>query len=62
MPVRKALRSLESRGLVFSAPRRVVRVTGFSMDEIKDMTDMLSACEVLALHHASPHLTKVILD
>ena len=62
VPVREAFRRLESQGLVVSAPRRGVRVAGFSMDEIKEVAEMRAALEVLALRHAAPHLTKAILD
>lgn len=62
VPVREAFRRLETQGLVASEPRRGVRVSGFSMGEIKEVAEMRAALEVLALRHAAPHLTSAILD
>lgn len=62
VPVREAFRLLESQGLVASEPRRGVRVAGFSLEEVREVAEMRSALEVLALRNAAPHLTKAILD
>lgn len=62
VPVREAFRRLESQGLVVSQPRRGVRVAGFSAEDVREVAEMRAALEVLALHNAAPHLTKVILD
>lgn len=62
VPVREAFRRLESQGLVASEPRRGVRVAGFSLEEVREVAEMRSALEVLALRNAAPHLTKAILD
>jgi len=62
VPVREAFRRLEAQGLVESKPRRGVRVSGFSRDEVREVAEMRAALEVLALRHAAPHITKAILD
>lgn len=62
VPVREAFRRLEAQGLVESEPRRGVRVSGFSLDEVREIAEMRAALEVLALRHAAPHLTRAILD
>ncbi|WP_227287706.1 GntR family transcriptional regulator [Boseongicola sp. H5] len=62
VPVREAFRRLETQGLVESAPRLGVRVSGFSFDEVREVAEMRAALEVLALRHAAPHLTKAILN
>lgn len=62
VPVREAFRRLEAQGLVVSAPRRGVRVAGFSLEEIREVAEMRAALEGLALRNATPHLTKAILD
>lgn len=62
VPVREAFRRLEAQGLVESVPRRGVRVSGFSRDEVREVAEMRAALEVLALRHAAPHLTAAILD
>ena len=62
VPVREAFRRLEAQGLVESQPRRGVRVAGFSMEEVREIAEMRSALEVLALRNAAPHLTSAILD
>ncbi|MCO5730483.1 GntR family transcriptional regulator [Rhizobium sp. SSA_523] len=62
VPVREAFRRLEAMGLVVSEPRRGTRVAGFTMAEVREVAEMRSALEVLALRHAAPHLTRAILD
>jgi DNA-binding GntR family transcriptional regulator len=62
VPVREAFRRLEAQGLVVSEPRRGVRVAGFTVGEVREVAEMRAALEVLALHHAAPHLTSAILD
>lgn len=62
VPVREAFRRLEAQGLVVSEPRRGVRVSGFSLAEVKEVAEMRAALEALALRHAAPHLTRAILD
>ena len=62
VPVREAFRRLEAQGLVESLPRRGVRVSGFSMEEVREIAEMRAALEVLALRNAAPHLTRAILE
>ena len=62
VPVREAFRRLESQGLVVSVPRKGVRVSGFTPDEVREVAEMRASLEVLALRHAAPNLSKSILD
>ncbi|WP_319519168.1 GntR family transcriptional regulator [uncultured Martelella sp.] len=62
VPVREAFRRLEAQGLVESEPRRGVRVAAFSLDDLREVAQMRSVLEVLALRNAAPHLTTSILD
>lgn len=62
VPVREAFRRLEAQGLAISEPRKGVRVAGFELSEVREVAAMRAALEVLALHHAAPHLTPVLLD
>lgn len=62
VPVREAFRRLEAQGLVVSEPRRGVRVSGFSLDEVREVAEMRASLEALALRNAAPHLTRAILD
>lgn len=62
VPVREAFRQLEAQGLAKSEPRRGFRVAGFSLDDLREISEMRAALEVLALRKAAPHLTKAILD
>jgi len=61
VPVREALLRLEAQGLAVSEPRRGMRVTSFSIDELREVAEMRSALESLALRHAAPHMTPVTL-
>lgn len=62
VPVREAFRRLEAQGLAVSEPRRGVRVASFELSEVREVAEMRAALEVLALRHATPHLTRAILD
>lgn len=62
VPVREAFRRLEAQGLVVSAPRRGVRVAGFSQEEVREVAEMRAVLEALALRNAFPHMTKAMLD
>ncbi|MBC9247951.1 GntR family transcriptional regulator [Paracoccus sp. 11-3] len=61
VPVREAFRQLEAQELALSEPRRGFRVAGFSIDELREISEMRAALEVLALRKAAPHLTAAIL-
>lgn len=62
VPVREAFLLLEARRLVASEPNRGVRVTSFDIEELREVAEMRSALEALALRHAAPNLTPAILD
>lgn len=61
VPVREALLRLEAQGLAVSEPRRGMRVTGFAIEELREVAEMRSALESLALRHAAAHMTPQIL-
>jgi DNA-binding GntR family transcriptional regulator len=61
MPVREALKRLESEGLVEVLPSRRVRVASLSRREIEDVYDMRAALEPLAVRLAVPRLTRAHL-
>ena len=62
VPVREAFRQLEAQGLAISEPRRGMRVTSFDVDELHEVAAMRAALEVLALRHAAPRITPVVLE
>jgi DNA-binding GntR family transcriptional regulator len=57
MPVREALRQLESEGLVVFTPHRRVSVAELSRDELREIYEIRAALEVLALGLAVPRLS-----
>lgn len=57
MPVREALRQLESEGLVVFTPHRRVSVAELSADELREIYEIRTALEVLALDLALPRLS-----
>lgn len=57
VPVREALLRLEAHGLAKSEPRRGTRVSALDPSEIREVTEMRVALEVLALTHAFARLT-----
>lgn len=61
VPVREAFRELQTRGLAESEPRRGFRVTEFDVAELREVAEMRSSLESLALRHAAPNLTRAIL-
>ncbi len=62
VPVREAFRRLEQRGLAKSEPRRGVRVSGFTSEDVREVAEMRASLESLALRHAAPHITQAIID
>lgn len=62
VPVREAFRRLEEQGLVVSQPRRGVRVADFTKQDVREVAEMRSALESLALRYAAPNITPAILD
>lgn len=57
MPVREALRQLESEGLVVFTPHRRVSVAALSAQELREIYEIRSALEILALDLAVPRLS-----
>lgn len=57
MPVREALRQLESEGLVVFTPHRRVSVADLSTEELREIYEIRIALELLALDLALPRLT-----
>lgn len=57
MPVRGALLTLESLGLVVQDPRRGARVNSFSLDDLYDTYEARLALEVLAVERAAAGFT-----
>lgn len=54
VPVREAFARLEAQGLVFTQPRRGVKVTTITATSIKETVEMRMALEVIALKHSAP--------
>ena len=61
-PVREALRSLESEGLVEITPRRGAVVTAFSRREFLEAYQVRESLEALGVRLAVPRLTESALD
>lgn len=61
VPVREAFRQLEAQGLATSEPRRGYRVTSFDVAELREVAEMRAALESLALRHAAPRITPILL-
>lgn len=62
IPVREALRQLESEGLVVFAPNKGVTVRGLSLEDVLEMLDIRVALETQALKLAIPHMAAEDLD
>ena len=61
-PIREAIRKLEERGLLVSAPRRGTFVRSFSATDIEDIFSFRMALEEFALRQAFPKLTDASID
>lgn len=61
MPVREALRRLETEGLVTIRPNRGVVVAGLDIDAMREVFEMRAVLEGLAVRLAMPSLTPAIL-
>lgn len=61
VPVREAFRELQIQGLAEGLPRRGFRVTDFDLAELREVAEMRTSLEVLALRHAAPNITRAIL-
>ncbi|GHH05445.1 GntR family transcriptional regulator [Pseudodonghicola xiamenensis] len=62
VPVREAFRQLDAQGLAENLPRRGFRVTDFDVAELREVAEMRSSLESLALRHAAPNMTRAILE
>jgi DNA-binding GntR family transcriptional regulator len=62
MPVREALRELESEGIVTSIAHRGSFVTSFSADELDDIYEIRANLEKLAIYSAVPRIEPRTLD
>ena len=58
IPVREALRRLESQGLVSIHPNRGASVTQLSRDGVVDMMEVRATLSVMMLKNSAPHLTE----
>lgn len=58
LPVREALKALESEGLVVSAPRRGFVVTELDAEDVDELYDLRALLEGEAVRLAIPRLTK----
>ena len=62
IPVREALRQLESEGLVVFNPNKGVTVRGLSLEDVLEMLDIRIALETRALKLAVPNMAAEDLD
>jgi DNA-binding GntR family transcriptional regulator len=58
MPIREALRLLDSVGLVDNIPHRGARVTELSIGDLQDLYEARLALESLAIHNAAERFTE----
>jgi DNA-binding GntR family transcriptional regulator len=58
MPIREALRLLDSVGLVENIPHRGARVTELSIDDLREVYEARLALEPLAVRHAAENFTE----
>jgi DNA-binding GntR family transcriptional regulator len=57
MPIREALRKLDSVGLVENIPHRGARVTELSIDDLREVYEARLALEPVAVQHAAERFT-----
>jgi DNA-binding GntR family transcriptional regulator len=57
MPIREAVRRLDSAGLVENIPHRGARVTELSIEDLREVYEARLALEVLAIRHAAARFT-----
>jgi DNA-binding GntR family transcriptional regulator len=58
MPIREALRQLDSVGLVENIPHRGARVTELSIDDLREVYEARLALEPLVVRHAAGRFTR----
>jgi DNA-binding GntR family transcriptional regulator len=59
MPVREALRKLESEGLIILEPHRGAIVKGISVEDLNEIYTLRSQLEKMAVELSVPHMTNV---
>jgi DNA-binding GntR family transcriptional regulator len=57
MPIREAVRRLDTAGLVENIPHRGARVTELSINDLEEVYEVRLALEVLAIRHAASRFT-----
>jgi DNA-binding GntR family transcriptional regulator len=62
MPVREALRDLESEGLVTIYPHRGAVVTELTVEDLEDIYDIRATLEAMATRLAVPRMTEAICE
>jgi DNA-binding GntR family transcriptional regulator len=62
IPVREALRQLQSEGLVTYQPNRGAAVSALSADEIREIYEIRAILETAAIRSATPRLTEAELE
>jgi DNA-binding GntR family transcriptional regulator len=62
IPVREALRPLQSEGLVDYQPNRGAMVSALNADEIREIYQIRSILETAAIRQAAPRLTPDVLE
>jgi DNA-binding GntR family transcriptional regulator len=62
IPVREALRQLQSEGLVTYQQNRGAQVAALTADEIHEIYEIRAILETAAIRRATPHLTDAQLD
>jgi DNA-binding GntR family transcriptional regulator len=62
MPVREALRDLESEGLVTIYPHRGAVVTELTVEDLEDIYDIRATLEAMATRLAVPRMTEAIFE
>jgi len=62
IPVREALRQLQTEGLVAFSPRRGARVAGLSVSEYEEISEIREALETLALRCAAEDFERIPIE
>jgi len=62
MPIREALRQLDSVGLVENIPHRGARVTELTIDDLREVYEARLALEPLAVRHAAENFTEADVE
>jgi DNA-binding GntR family transcriptional regulator len=62
IPIREALRQLQAEGLITFYPRRGARVTGLSVSDYEEISQIRESLETLAVRWASEHFDQISMD